>query len=467
MSKPDFKPSSRRTLYQKFSDKVFAWTGMPVRRVVTAIAGLSILGWAIIYAISGKEEAVGVKSKVAKKKDFIEAISIPENFLSSPFPVQLEQIDTTIGRCKQLLNNKVEYSEYDDQLQLKLLTLFSLKSITLAANGMDPTGALDLFEKKFNQIASSSAQPDEHQYLAASTYLRVLEADPKLDFYEQLTRAINGIEKTTPVPRTQAIASFKAATAYHEAVKDKAKSAKLLEMLGERMMKAKDVEVADFGACLMDFPNFFSSYKGSIDASKFGVGLDAEADKFLAQLDETPPQSWQSYNVLLNIPEECLHVGNTKAALTILEKMASLAHSAIPRTREKIVPKIERLKTRVNLLNRPFPLSGFDVTGKPIGADDNEQTIIMFYDPFQQQSVEALRRVAASPLREGWETTTYLVSTKDTTEQEVIALKKLDRDFVIVDEATAQQWVEKSGVEKLPYLIILDAEGTVQRMRFP
>ena len=50
------------------------------------------------------------------------------------------------------------------------------------------------------------------------------------------------------------------------------------------------------------------------------------------------------------------------------------------------------------------------------------------------------------------------------TPDEIIALKKKYSNFKVVDGPTAVDWLEKSGVNEAPYLLILDKAGIVRRM---
>ena len=180
MNKPDHTPSSRRTPYQKFSDKVFSLTGMPVGRVATVIFCLLVLGGAIHYAMRGDEQTDNQKSKLEQKKDFLSAVMIPTDFFKSAFPTQIEELNSMIGRCDQLLGQQ---SGYSDQIQEKRISLLALKVTTLATNGVDPTASIDLLQKSVDQITGSLPQQDKYQFLMVSTYITSLAADPDSDLY--------------------------------------------------------------------------------------------------------------------------------------------------------------------------------------------------------------------------------------------------------------------------------------------
>ena len=151
----------------------------------------------------------------------------------------------------------------------------------------------------------------------------------------------------------------------------------------------------------------------------------------------------------------------------VVDQLTSAASSSDPRIRDAVLPKLVRLKTRINLFEKPFPLSGLDVTGRTIGPTDSEQTMIIFFNPYEMSSQGALQRVANSPLREGRATTTYLVSVAELPVETIEALKKIDSSFIVLDWTTSEDWLEKGGIEKVPYLIRLDNEGVVQRLSIP
>lgn len=464
MSNQDNIPSKRRSLYQKFSDKVFSITGMPVSRLATIIFGLLILGWAILYATREDETSSEFKSEKTERQDFLAAITLPANFSRSPLPVQIEKLDWMIGRCNYLQDQE---SDINETLQERLLALTALKAMTMADNDLDPAPALKLFQQSYEQIPDSLTEKDKHLYLAVATYMKVLAANPDSDFYQQAAAAISAIQKTTPVPLEKAKSSFNSAMEYHQESEDKVKSGKLVRFLGERIAMAKDRTVSGFGFSLMDYPNFISCYKGAINQSRSGNALESETIQLLKQIKETPPQSVRTYNVLMNVPEQHLHAGNRKVALRVVAQLTSVASSSPPRISDSVLPKLDRLKTRIELLGNPFPLSGLDAEGGAIGSPQKDQTLIIFINAYKKIAAGALYRVANSPSREEWSTTTYLVSVTDLSDDATRALKNTYPDFILVDGPTSKDWLEKCGIEQVPYLIRLDEAGVVQRLSFP
>lgn len=479
-----FRPS----LYEIFSGLVFSITGMPVSRLLTVIGGLLILGWAIQYATRegettrevdvASEVAVASEGEVSKevgqsfqytseqleKNDFLSAVTYPDGFYNLSFPVQIEKLDLMIERCNQLVNKK---SEYSDRVQEKLTSMLAVKSIIMANNGLNPAASLELFQQHVDQVSSSSAQKDEYLYLVVATYMEVLAADIGSDFYKPAITAISAIQETTPVPQTRALASYGRAMKYHHDSEDKAQSGKLLRLLGERMAMAKDEKVSDCGFSLIDYPNFLSNYQGAATLTKSENKLETETTELLKQIEETPPQSLQTYNLLMSVAEQHFHAGNISIALKVVDQLTSAASSSDLRIRDGALPKLARLKTRINLYKKPFPLSGLDVAGRTIGLPESDQTMIIFFNPYEASSQSALQRVATSPLREGFSTTTYLASEAELPLETIESLKKIDSDFIVLDKPTSEDWFKKSGIEQVPYLIRLDKGGVVQRLSLP
>ena len=437
---------------------------MPVGRVLVFPIGLLALGWSIHYATREDEQTSQLKSKATEKSDFLEAITLPSNFSDSSLPVQMEKLDWMIQRCNQLITQK---SEYSDRVEERLLAHFALKAMTMADNGMNPAETLGRFQEHANQIASKSTQKDQHQYLVVVTFMKVLASDPDFDLYTQATAAISAIQKSTPVPRNKAISSFNSAIEYYAKSKDKDKSGRLVRLLGERLSMARDQEISEFGFSLMDYPDFFSSYQNSMRQSTSGSTLESETSQLLEQINATPPKSVQTYNVLLNVPEQLLHAGNKEVALRVLKNLSSVASASGPRIRDGVLQKITKLKARTDLYGSTFPLSGFDVEGKTIEPTQSEQALIVFFDPSKEKSTSALDRVANSPLREGWSTTTYLVPAAELSAKKTLSLNRIYSKYIITDQPTSKDWFEKSGIERLPYLIRLDEAGVVQRLSFP
>jgi len=464
MNKTDRKPSSRRSPYKKFSDTLFSKTGLPLPRLLMIIFGLLLLGASILYATRDDDTSSQLKSRESEANDFIAATSIPQNFSRFSFPVQIEKLDQMIERCSHLLSKKKDYSVGGQE---KLLAPFSLKAMAMSKNGLDPAPALELLQKNIDQISNSSVQKDAHQYLLVGTYMGVLAEAPESDCYTQAMAAISTIQETTPAQRHRAMFSFNSAMKYHRDSKDKDKSGKLVRFLGNRLRMARDQEISEYGFSLIDFTNYFQCYEDSIRQSNFFSKLESETTQLMKQIKKTPPESARTYNVLMNVPEQHLQAGNKTVALKILDQLTATASSSPPRIRDRVLEKLAVQRTRINLLKRPFPLSGFDAAGSAISPPEKEQILILFFNPDGMKTESALQRVANSPLRKGWSTETYLASASELSTDELRRIKETYPTFIVVDRPTSEQWLEKSGIDQMPYLVRLDKESVVQRLSFP
>jgi hypothetical protein len=456
------KPSSRRTLYQKFSDKVFATTGMPLARVVVVILGLTALGGSIYYAMRDVDESSLVDAKAPDTNDFLKATALAADFSALEFPVQIEKLDWMIDRCDELLQHE---GDYKDRLKEKLLGILALKAMLAAHNGVDPAAALSMLENRIDQMSASPAEKDARQYLMVGSYMNVLASNSDLDLSAQATAAISAITEATPVPTEKAVASFNAALKYYERSKDKVEAGNLVRLLGKRMALAKEKKISDFGNSLVDYTHYFSCYQGSLSQSNSGNTLESETTQLEMQLLETPPLSVQTYNVLMNVPQRHLHAGNQQRARKILDQLTSAASISDERIRDAVLPRLAKFKTRVDLFGSPFPFSGYDTDQNPIELPDAGETHIVFVNPLENRSKNALNQIVKSPLHEGGKT--YLASATGMSDKQVRYLQNLSPIFTVVDEPTAKDWFEKSGIEKVPYLIKLDKAGIVQSLRFP
>ena len=464
------KKRKRRSRYKKASDKVFKMTGMPLGRLLSlAGCALLILGLILYIRYQGDESLPSsietpssqFDSGQSDEQDFLTAVTIPSDFAESSLPVRIDKVNWMIERCHYLLNQKSEYSE---KIEEKMLALLALKAVMMEESGVDPVQFLDLLKKRVAQSSGTSAQKDKHQYLVVVTYLTSLASIPEAEIYDDAIEAINAIADTTPVPPATAISCYNSCLKYYVNSKDKAASGKLLRLMGEKLAISNEQRLSDLGLSLMDYPNFSYYYQDSFNKTKSGTKFEEETLQLLEQIKQTPPQSVKTYDLLLTVPEQYLQAGNKEVAQKVLDQFTSFASESNSKIRDNVLVKINRQTMRINLLGSKFPLAGVDVTGTEIGLPKKENTLIVFWDPDGPSSDKALVKIADSRLFDRWSTTVFLATVSELTPDEIIALKKKYSNFKVVDGPTAVDWLEKSGVNEAPYLLILDKAGIVRRM---
>ena len=467
------KKRKRRSRYKKLSDKVFKSTGMPLSRLISIVSGCLIIGGLILYVRYQGDESLPSSieaptsqfdSGESDEKDFLMAVTIPADFSKSSLPVRIDRVDWMIERCTYLLNQKSSYSE---KIEEKMLALLALKAVMMAESGLDPAQHLDLLKKRVVQASSSSTQIDKHQYLVVVTYMTALASFPEATIYDDAIEAINTIQDTTPVPPATAISCYNSCLQYYVKSTDKTASAKLLRLMGEKLAISKEQRLSDLGLSLMDYPNFSYYYEDSFVQPKSSTEFEAETFQLLEQIQKTPPQSVKTYDLLLTVPEQYLQAGNAKVALKILDQFTAISSKGNSKIRDDVLEKFSRLSKRINLLGNRFPVSGVDVTGTNIEPSKKENTLIIFWDPDGKDSTKALVRVADSRLFDRWSTSVFLASVSELTVEDIVALKRKYPNFNVVDGPTAVDWMEKSGVNEAPYMLVLDKEYIVRRLDTP
>ncbi len=467
------KKRKRRSRFKKLNDKVFKKTGMPLSRLASIVAGVLLIGGLIFYIRSLGNESLPSSieaptsqfdSGESEEQDFITAVTIPADFAESSLPVRIDKVNWMIERCTYLLNQKNNYSE---KIEEKMLALLALKAVMMAESGLDPAPHLDMLKKRVAQSSGTLTQTDKHQYLVVVTYMTALASAPEADIYEDAVEVINAIEDTTPVPPATAISCYNSCLKYYVNSTDKTAAGQLLQLMGEKLAISDQQRLSDLGLTLIDYPNFSYYYQDSFVQPKSGTKFEAETINLLKQIQKTPPQSVKTYDLLLTVPEQYLQAGNANVALKILDQFSSIARQSNPKIRDNVLEKVERLTKRVNLMGKKFSVSGVDVTGTEIEPSKKEKTVIIFWDPDSEKPNEALVRVADSRLFDRWSTTVFLVSVSELTVEEIVALKKLYPNFRVVDGPTSVDWIERSGVNEAPYLIMLDQQGIVRRLSTP
>jgi len=187
----------------------------------------------------------------------------------------------------------------------------------------------------------------------------------------------------------------------------------------------------------------------------------------MAQIQKTPPQATETYDLLLTLPEQHLQAGSTKTASDVLSQIKSFAVKSNEQIRGNLLTKIERLSTRVSLIDSPFPLDGADWRGNSLRLSKKKQTLIVFWDLHQQESQDALTRLGESRLYAQWSTNVILASVLELTDEEHEKLVKKFPDFKFLDGPTSKAWLEKTGINETPYTVTVNKDGIVERMAYP
>ena len=446
---------------------------MPLSRLISIGAGCLLIGGIALYIRYQDDQSQPssievpnsqIDSGASEEQDFLAAVTIPPDFSKSSLPVRIDRVDWMIERCTYLLNQK---NSYGVKIEEKMLALLALKAVMMAESGLAPDQHLDRLKKRVAQASSGSSEIDKHQYLVVVTYITALASLPEAKIYDDAMAAINGIQNTTPIPPATAISCYNSCLTYYVGSADKTAAAALLRLMGEKLSTSSQQRLSDLGLSLMDYPNFSYYYQDAFVQPKSGSKFEAKTFELLKQIQKTPPQSAKTYDLLLTVPEQHLQAGNEKVALKLLEQFTSISAQANSKIRDDVLEKVERLSKRINLLGKKFPVAGAEVTGDKIEPSNKENTIIVFWDPDGRESREALVRTADSRLFDRWTTAVYLASVSELTEKEIAGLKDRFPDFKVVDGPTSVDWMERSGVNEVPYLLLLNREGIVQRLATP
>jgi hypothetical protein len=463
----------RRSRYKKASDAVFKLTGMALSRLLFLTVGFLLIGGLVFYVwyAGGESLPSSIEAPTAQfesgesqEQDFLTAVTIPANFAESSLPVRIDRVNWMIERCNHLLNQENDYSE---KIEEKMLALLALKAVMMAESDLDPIPFLDSLKKRVAQFSSSAAQKDKHQYLLVVTYMTALATMPEADFYDDALEAINGIDASTPVPPATAISCYNSCLKYYVDSKDKTASSELLRQMGEKLAISDVQRLSDLGLTLIDYPNFSYYYQDSFSKPKSDVEFKKETLQLLQQIQKTPPQSVKTYDLLLTVPEQYLQAGNKKVAVKILNQLTEVASESNSKIRDDVLEKLDRLTTRINLVGEHFSIAGVDVAGRAITPPKKKKTLLIFWDPDSASPHDALVRIADSRLFDRWSTAVFLAPVSEITVDEIFALKRKYPNFKITDGPTAIDWMQRSGVNDTPYLIILDSEGIVRRLNTP
>lgn len=439
-------------------------------RLLTLLCFIGIAGGLAIYLSTGEKEDIPSSTQTttslfnesdSDEKKFVDSVTIPANFTSLTLPVRIEHLDKMIDHCNHLMTKETDFR---DRIQTKVIALRSLKCTSMAEGGLEVRPIVDDLIAEIQKSGSSENPISDNAYLLAYVKLTILSFDPESSFYNDVMKLIEEIDTTTPAPPSKILGCHTTALRYFNNAKDKQKAGALLIALGKKISASKEDRLADYGLALMDYPHYRSLFEK--DRQSYAPEEEFVKDTFemFDQLDKTPPQSAQTYDKLLVVPELFLQSGNMEVAKKFLAQIRSVASNANSRIQSYVQTKIEKSLVRVSLLGNQFPVAGHDIDGKAISFGGKEKSLVLFWSPDKQSAKETLNRIKDSSLNDRWSTDIFLVAVTELTDQELATLKKTYPLFRVLDSATSKAWMENSGVNTIPYLLTLDRDAVVRRM---
>ena len=444
---------------------------MPLSRLLTVLIGLILVGGLIAYSLQtdGKSSASVPEtpteqfdSKGSEEQNFLKAGTLPADFQTLSLPVQLEKIDSMIQHCGYLLNQD---NNYQEEIKSKLISLHAFKCITMSQNNIASTSAVQELESVVNQVAESEAGREEYGYLIAFVHMANLAFFPDTEHYDRAISAINSINESTPILPAKAIGCYNSALEFYDESDDKAAAKKLLHLLGSKLTLAKEQRFLDLGLSLMDYP-IYSTYLQKTDGEDQDIS-SAKTNQLLELIRKTPPKSEYTYNVLIKLPEYYLETGSAKIAAMLLAEIKSAATKTEERFRDKLEAQINTIGKRIALLGKPFALTGNDVKGRPLRPTKKENTIVIFWSPRDIRSLNTLVWMHDSSLYDQWTNELLVASDTELSPEDIAKFVKQFSHFRFLDFPTSTDWIQKSGVTKSPFIMIVDKQGLVKRFSTP
>jgi tetratricopeptide (TPR) repeat protein len=472
------KRRRRRSRYQRFSESVFRVTGLPLMRFVQLTAGLIAIIGIVLFLLKDIRERENdsesvlnpeltnslFDTEIPDEQSFLLSATIPSNFDDLPLPVRIERIDKKIANCQHLLTQETDYKE---TIYNRMISLFALRCTSVAQEGVDPRPMADEMYLQIANFADTDEKRKQMVYLKVFVSLTILSFDPKSSFYNDALQQIGEIDETTSVPPPKALGCYNAALRYYIAAGDKEKAAILLKALGRKLALAEVVRLSDLGLALIDYPQYFALYKEGRQTFQSEEDYSKQAYLLFEQLGDAPPQSAQTYDRLLSVPELFLKTGNIEAAKQTLLKIKTVAATANQRIKSYVDEKVTRSIRRLQLPGNSFQPTGTQTNGSSIPAMGKEKTLILFWDPDDADANQTLKRIRDSSLNTPKTTEIVLVPVSELTPEELIAMQKQYPDFKVADAPTSKSWIQRCGINDVPYLLTIDADKIVRRLGKP
>ncbi len=187
-----------------------------------------------------------------------------------------------------------------------------------------------------------------------------------------------------------------------------------------------------------------------------------QLDDILRVLEKHPEVTLKRWKKIMQSYEAFVstnQIENTQTAINIMDDLTGKLPDSDER-KQQLQQLLERQKTRILAIGKPFDVTGIKVTGGEILPSANEYTVLLFADRTvpSKTSLEELTRTNFS-IGAGMRP---IIAFKDPfAESDKDRFREIPANINVADHETAKSYLAKYPVDFFPTLILIDKQGTI------
>ena len=251
----------------------------------------------------------------------------------------------------------------------------------------------------------------------------------------------------------------------------------LMKIMQKNFEKSTDPKVIAASGALGD-KIYLADIRFDQLVGNFRSGLAGSDEKYLqagrdmAELENMGPTI---YAEVINVARWLEQSGNIKKAGELLETLSgTLAKGKNKNLQEGAEQALTRFKTRSNLLGKSFKVAGRNRAAVEFDNKDLENKVVMIYFWSSQnlnsiQPLSSFLQLYAAYEGRGFEIVTYCVDTNPENAITMFGSNPPPWKNLFYNEKNAdhKQMLRNSGVQFLPYVLLLDRDGKVTDINVP
>ena len=466
------KHRKSRSFQKRLAQTVFESTGLQLKTVLKTVAIMLIaavgIGWTLLSTSeqngTGSEPAALGPKELTNEQKFRDVSMLPGDF---PERLPVEQIS--------ILNSKIEYGEqlansggsYADQANDLLLSLYGTRCSLEETEGLNS----DKTYRRLAELRQTAVAAGNERRVAKADFLRARAATNRLkqrteraDF-RFAADAILNLDSKYLVKTAEAQQLFIDAVSLHSDSSDKDSTGIFLSLIADKLVASPEIAVSSLGLNLKDYPRYFRYYKAVAKQPDSTRESRVQFyDELFAAIDEAPPQSPNTYRIIIKLVDRLLNTSDAQNASRLTKRLSKAASMAGTNTKAQVDQSIENIETRIAMLGETLDLSGSTFDEKPLRMPNGKPTIIVFWRPSHEKSKKHIVLLAESEWFDPWESNVLVACPSRLSEKQLKNAGTLLVEFKVLDNETSIRLATDIGIDLLPYQVSLDKDNKVIRL---
>ena len=474
------KSKKSRKSSKELETRIFKATGMSIQRFVLVVIGSIGILVAIVVTVmheNGKKtsadprEAASIalddaasRLKMSQEEMYSEVSSVIKGFDARNSLEKITLLNGKVELCHSLIDSN---SDFVEDAKDRLIRIYGLRMTLEDKEGINSSES----SEKLDQLRSRAVQEGNKErvnladFVIAFARMKRLETNNTLEDFRLTAEAIQRIDAGA-LKNTRLVSQLQGvAIGLFDNLEEKKNITELLKFMGAKFSQSQDVKISEMGLDIRDYP-FFSRFYLEIQASAF-TSRDKRFALFrdlFEQIEKTPPVGPQAYRETIFFLDKLLNEKDSEYIGVLLDKLTKAAAATAPKLKSKVELAISRMGKRAAALGKVADLSGSRADGSALGLPNGKKTIMVFWRSNDLKSTEFAKSLAFSNRFDTWTTNIVFASDSEHSDRAKRMIARSMSKSIVLDGPTSNAMIERFGLDRVPYVVTFDKDGTVLRM---